>query len=63
VSLESELANAVVRIYKEHMGRGPTRVSVSVAGDVAVFRLRDTLTATERLLLAHGHSELVIRAS
>jgi uncharacterized protein YbcI len=45
------VSNAMVRIYKEHFGRGPTRVRSAYAGpDVVVCILEDTLTTPELTL-------------
>ena len=46
-----ELSRAMVRLYKEHFGRGPTRARSSwVADDAVVCVLEDTLTAAEKTL-------------
>ena len=53
-----EIANAIVRLYKEAHGRGPTKVRVQFAGpDALVVLLEDTLTVAERNLVALGEDE------
>ena len=53
-----EVANAMVRIFKEQFGRGPTKARASWAGpDVLVVTLEDTLTPAERNLAAMGEHE------
>jgi uncharacterized protein YbcI len=50
-----EIANAIVRVYKEAFGRGPTQARARFAGsDVLVVVLEDILTVTERNLLGLG---------
>jgi uncharacterized protein YbcI len=53
-----EIANAMVRIFKEQFGRGPTKARAGWAGpDVLVVTLEDTLTPVERNLAAMGEHE------
>ena len=53
-----EISNAMVRLYKEAFGRGPTKVRTTFAGpDVVLVLLEDALTVAERSLLALGASE------
>jgi uncharacterized protein YbcI len=53
-----EIANAMVRLYKEAFGRGPTKARAAMAGpDVLVVMLENSLTVAERNLLALGESE------
>ena len=55
-----ELSNAMVRIYKETFGRGPTKTRTSYAGpDLIVSTLEASLTHAERKMAAAGdHKEL-----
>jgi uncharacterized protein YbcI len=53
-----ELSNAMVRLYKEQFGRGPTKARSHWAGpDAIVCLLEDTLTATERSLVRLGEHQ------
>ncbi len=58
---QSELAalsNAMVRLYKELFGRGPTKARTAFAGpDVLVSTLRETLTPAERNLVGLGEQQ------
>jgi uncharacterized protein YbcI len=48
-----EVTNAMVRLYKELFGRGPTKARTDYAGpDVLVATIENSLTAAERNLLA-----------
>ena len=51
----NDLSNALVRLYKEHFGRGPTSTRSMWAGpDTIVCILEDSLTPPERLLQQMG---------
>jgi uncharacterized protein YbcI len=50
-----EISNAMVRLYKDAFGRGPTKARAMLAGtDVVLVVLGDGFTAAERTLLALG---------
>ena len=49
------MSNAVVRLYKDAFGRGPTKARAQFAGpDTLVFALEDSMTVVERNLAAMG---------
>ncbi len=51
----SAISNEMVRIYKEHFGRGPTKTRTQWAGpDIIVVTLEQTLTAADRKLVELG---------
>lgn len=53
-----EIANAVVRLYKEAYGRGPTKARAQFAGpDTLVVILENSLTVSERNLVAMNEHE------
>ena len=55
-----DLANEMVRIYKEMFGRGPTRARVDWAGpDTLVCTLEDSLTPAERRMAELGEHQRV----
>jgi len=50
-----ELSNAMVRLYKDVFGRGPTKARASFAGpDTLIVVLEDSMTVAERNLAAMG---------
>ena len=54
----AELSNAMVRLYKEFFGRGPTRARSDYAGpDAVLCTLEDSLTPAERALAAMGEHQ------
>jgi uncharacterized protein YbcI len=57
-SLLLEVSNAMVHLFKEQFGRGPTKARASWAGpDVLTVVLEDTLTPAERRLASLGEHE------
>jgi uncharacterized protein YbcI len=54
-SILLEASNAMVKLYKEQFGRGPTQARAAWAGDdMLVVTLEDTLTPAERNLVNMG---------
>ena len=53
-----EVSNAMVRLYKDLFGRGPTKARTSFAGpDLIVSTLECSLTRIERLMVDAGEYE------
>ena len=53
-----EISNAMVRVYKEAFGRGPTKARAQFAGpDTLVVILEASLTVAERNLVAMGEHQ------
>jgi uncharacterized protein YbcI len=59
--LNAAICNAVVRIQREYLGRGPTKSRASIRDDTIVVLMQDTLTKAERSLVADGRQEDVLR--
>jgi len=59
-SVNSAIANQVVRLVREYTGRGPTEARASIAGDLVSVLMRDTLTKAERALVRDGKGEFVL---
>jgi uncharacterized protein YbcI len=52
------VSNAMVKLYKENFGRGPTKVRTNFAGpDLLVTTLENSLTPAERNLAAMGEHQ------
>ncbi len=57
-SVTMAVSNAMVRIYKEQFGRGPTKARTNFAGpDTVVATLEDSLTPAERNLARLGEHQ------
>lgn len=53
-----EISNAIVHLYKKAFGRGPTQARARFAGaDLLVVVLQDTMTVSERRLVALGQHQ------
>lgn len=59
-SLTSAISNAVVRIYAEYVGRGPTKARTAMSRNLISVVLEDTFTKGERTLLEAGEREAVL---
>jgi uncharacterized protein YbcI len=58
--MNAALSNAIVRTYREALGRGPTRARcLSTENHTLLCVLQDTLTPAERRLLEAGRHEQV----
>src|SRR4051812_41757535 len=58
--LTAAISNAVVRLFSEHTGRGPTKARTTVEGELVVVILRETMTQGERALVDRGkHAEVI----
>jgi uncharacterized protein YbcI len=55
----SAISNAVVRLYSEYYGRGPTRAKTYWQDDLIVCILADTFTTVERTLIDVGRTDQV----
>jgi uncharacterized protein YbcI len=54
----AELSNAMVRLYKELFGRGPTKAHTAYATpDLVVCTLEESMTAAERKLVEMGEHQ------
>jgi uncharacterized protein YbcI len=59
-SVVLEISNAIVRLMKEHYGKGPTSVKTHVLGDAVVVLTRGGFTQVEHTLAELGHEQAVV---
>lgn len=52
--LLAEVTNAIVRLYRTHYGKGPTRSKSYLMDDLLVCVMRDLFTTIERTLIEAG---------
>jgi uncharacterized protein YbcI len=57
--LKGAISTEVVRLFRQHTGRGPTRAKTTISDGVIVVTLADCLTTPEKQLLDAGERELV----
>jgi uncharacterized protein YbcI len=58
--LNAELARAVVRVHREHAGRGPTKAQAFFRNEVVVVLMQDVMTKAERTLVDSGQPQAVL---
>jgi uncharacterized protein YbcI len=56
-AVTATLSREMVRLYKELFGRGPTKASTTISGDVIVCTLEETLTPAERSMVNMGEHQ------
>lgn len=53
------ISHAIVAIYKEYLGRGPTEAKTVISDDLVVCVLADSLTKAERTMVEAGEGTMV----
>jgi uncharacterized protein YbcI len=56
------ISEALVRVHRDFLGRGPGSVRSSQAGDLLVIVMEDVFTKAEQTLIAAGKEDVVLRA-
>lgn len=56
----SAISAAVVALWRDYTGRGPTKARTTIDQDVIVVTLRDSLTKAERTLAERGQAAEVL---
>lgn len=59
-AVTAAISDAVGRIFRDYLGRGPTRTRASIRDNVVVVVLEDTLTKAEKTLAAGGQVEPIL---
>jgi uncharacterized protein YbcI len=54
-----EISRGAVQIAKEHIGRGPNKVRVTITEDAVLIRYEESLSPAERKLVADGDPDFV----
>src|SRR5215210_6928751 len=57
--IAAEISRGTVGIYKEHLGRGPTKARTSIRDDTVAIVLQDSLTKAEIKLRGGDRSKAV----
>ncbi len=58
--LAAEISQAIIRIFREYTGRGPTKARTTITEDLVVVLMADTLLKAERTLVGTGETKLVL---
>jgi uncharacterized protein YbcI len=56
----SAISTAVVSLFADYLGRGPTRARTAFGRDVVTVVLEETLTKAERRLVTEGRGDAVL---
>jgi uncharacterized protein YbcI len=59
--IAAAISRAVVQLFSEHTGRGPTKARTTVDGELVVVLLRDSMTHGERTLVLRGKEAEVLQ--
>src|SRR3954464_4322880 len=59
--VSAAISRAVVRLFSEHTGRGPTKARTTIDGDLVVVLLHDSMTRAEKTLVPAGKPAEVLR--
>jgi uncharacterized protein YbcI len=59
--IAAAISRAVVQLFSEQTGRGPTKARTTVDGDLVVVLLRDGMTHGERTLVLRGKEAEVLQ--
>jgi uncharacterized protein YbcI len=59
--LAAAISRAVVHLFSEHTGRGPTKARTTIDGELVVVVLRDSMTQGEHALVRGGKHAEVLR--
>jgi uncharacterized protein YbcI len=55
----AQVTNAIVRLHRQHYGKGPTRSKSYLLDDTLICVMQDVLTVVERTLAEAGHEDHV----
>ena len=58
-NLSREISRAMVALYKEYVGRGPTHARTYIHEDMVIVMLQDTMIKAEKTLAEEGEEDLV----
>jgi uncharacterized protein YbcI len=55
----AEISSSMVRLYRDHFGKGPTKAKTYALDDLVICVLRDGITPAERTLFEQGRAPTV----
>jgi uncharacterized protein YbcI len=59
LNVSRDVSRAMVALFKQYVGRGPTHARTHVLDDLIVVAMRDTMTSSEKTLADEGEEDLV----
>ncbi len=59
--LTAAISTAVVHVFSQYTGRGPTKARTTIDGELVIVILREGMTKGERALISGGKSDEVLQ--
>ena len=59
-SKESKIREGFIRVFKEHIGKGPRNTEVRIFKKMVIVIMQDVLTELEKNLISYGDHEAVM---
>jgi uncharacterized protein YbcI len=59
--LEAEISDAMVKLQREHTGRGPNQTHTYIIEDMIIVRMQEVLTPAERQLTGNHHGQSLVK--
>lgn len=59
--IEADISDAMVRLQREHTGRGPNQAHTYILEDMVLVRMQEVLTPAERQLTGNPHGQSLVK--
>lgn len=59
--IEAEISDAMVKLQREHTGRGPNQAHTYILEDMVLVRMQEVLTPAERQLTGNPHGQSLVK--
>ena len=59
--IEAEISDAMVRLQREHTGRGPNQAHTYIIHDLVIVRMQEVLTPAERQLTGKPYGQSLVK--
>ena len=59
--IEAEVSDAMVKLQREHTGRGPNQTHTYIIEDMIIVRMQEVLTPAERQLTGNPHGQSLVK--
>jgi uncharacterized protein YbcI len=59
--IEAEISDAMVRLQREHTGRGPNKAHTYIIDDLVIVRMNEVLTPAERQLTGKPYGQSLVK--
>src|SRR3712207_6142050 len=59
--IEAEISDAMVKLQRDHTGRGPNQAHTYILEDMVIVRMQEVLTPAERQLTGNPHGQSLVK--